>query len=172
MRDGQASGLGPRASGRNRSGRIVAVMACVLGGGCGRAEAVPGQAGPAGWAAIDGIAKAAGDAAKGDGVKVEAASAWGDEARGCYAVALELSGAGGSEDALAKQVADGATAAGLVVKDVANASGVLTMAFARAPYTGHARAELAKTGHIAARACFWNEREPAACEAACTGWLR
>ena len=168
----RASGLGPRASGRNRSGRIVAAIACALVTGCGRAEAVPGQAGPAGWTAIDGIAKAAGDSAKGDGVKVEAASAWGDPARGCYAVALELSGAGASEDAQAKQVADGAAAAGLAVKDVATTGGVLTLTFTHAPYTGHARAELAKTGHIAARACFWNEREPAACEAACAGWLR
>jgi hypothetical protein len=67
--------------------------------------------------------------------------------------------------------------AGIAVTDVvkptlttgpASDSGVLSLAFARAPYRGRLRAQIGKTGAYAVLACFWNEREPAACEAACT----
>jgi hypothetical protein len=50
------------------------------------------------------------------------------------------------------------------------AAGVLAFAFDKAPYQGRVRATLdGKT--VSALACFWNEREPAACEAACTALI-
>jgi hypothetical protein len=48
---------------------------------------------------------------------------------------------------------------------------VLSLAFERAPYHGKLRAQLAKDGAITALACFWNDREPAACAAGCTAMI-
>ena len=62
---------------------------------------------------------------------------------------------------------------GLTLSDVvkpdpkAPDAGVLMLSFARPPYRGKVRAPIAKTGAIAVLACFWNVREPVACEAAC-----
>jgi hypothetical protein len=46
---------------------------------------------------------------------------------------------------------------------------VLSLGFDRGIYRGMLRATLAKDGGIAALACFWNQREPAACEQGCKG---
>jgi hypothetical protein len=62
---------------------------------------------------------------------------------------------------------------GLTVADVVKPdpkvpdAGVLSLSFTRPPYRGKLRAPIAKTGAIAVLACFWNMREPIACEAAC-----
>ena len=50
-------------------------------------------------------------------------------------------------------------------------AGVLSLSFTRPPYRGKLRAPIAKTGAIAMLACFWNVREPIACEAACSQLL-
>jgi len=59
---------------------------------------------------------------------------------------------------------------GEVVKP-SSATGVLAFAFARPPYHGRVRAQLGD-GRIAATACFANQREPLACDAACTRLLQ
>jgi hypothetical protein len=51
------------------------------------------------------------------------------------------------------------------------ADGVLAFAFDRPPYHGRVRAHLA-AGRVRAIACFENQREPTACEAACTRVLQ
>jgi hypothetical protein len=48
---------------------------------------------------------------------------------------------------------------------------VLSLTFSRALYRGKLRATLAKDGKIAALACFWNNREPVACDQACTSMI-
>jgi len=143
-------------------------LAAVALAACSNAGAGPTiVVGPAGWSAIDAIATAAADAAKADGVTVEAAGAWGDVSRGCYAVALQLHGGGDTA-----KIVDGIGAAGIATREVVYAGDVVTLGVSRAPYDGRVSAEAGSDGHVDARACFWNEREPAACAAACAGWLR
>jgi hypothetical protein len=47
------------------------------------------------------------------------------------------------------------------------AAGLLSLAFAAEDHHGRVKAQIAKSGAIAVLACFWNQREAAACEAAC-----
>jgi hypothetical protein len=47
---------------------------------------------------------------------------------------------------------------------------VLAFRFARPPFRGRVRARLGH-GRITAIACFFNQREPTACDAACIGVL-
>ena len=127
---------------------------------------------PARWRALPAIAAAVTTAAAGDGTVVDAASAWGDPAAGCYAVWLDAHGPAAPAPALADQVLAGAAA--LAPADVvkpAGPDGELAFAFARPPYRGRIRARLG-SGRISAVACFGNQREPQACDAACAGVLQ
>jgi hypothetical protein len=175
-----------------RAGAALAVIAgFAAGAGCGQAGAAPEQvsgiAAPAGWEALPQVAAAA-KAALGARATVDGAEAWGEPAMGCYAVWLALR-ADGSAEAVGKQVMAGFTAlaaggsessgsgsgAGepLVVRDVAapeGDEGVLALAFERGEHRGRLRARLGG-GKLAALACFANQREPAACEPACTALL-
>lgn len=154
---------------------IAAVAACQA------SEATPvsggsGLTAPAGWQALPLVAKAAGDAAKASGISVDGTEAWGETARGCYAMWIALHGGGRAPDAMADQlvlsVKSEPALLGLLVHDVAKPaagakSGVLSLGFERGVYRGMLHASLVSDGHIAALACFWNQREPAACEEAC-----
>ena len=120
---------------------------------------------PAGWIAMPGVASAAIEALGGAAAKVTG-DAWGEPAMGCYAVAVGFA----AHDAKAL-LAD--VKAQVSVRDVVEppaAGGVLSFAFDKAPWSGRVRAIMA-TGEVAAVACFWNDREPVACEAACVGVL-
>ncbi|HSD91077.1 MAG TPA: hypothetical protein VLB44_26325 [Kofleriaceae bacterium] len=150
--------------------------------GCRASEAGPGSGltPPAGWKALPTLAKAATDAAAAARIVVDGAEAWGEPARGCYAGWLALAGGKGTPDKVADQLVASLTAepslAGITVRDVVKpaagaAAGILSLDFTHAPYTGKLRAQLARDGHIALLACFWNEREPVACETACTQLL-
>ena len=146
---------------------------------CGQAGAQPsatsGLTAPAGWIAIPEIATAAASAAKGGGVTVEGAEAWGDPARGCYGVWLALHGDGAS----AEQVLAGLGGQPVTLRDVVKpetGDGVVALGFdtttaagpnMRGTYHGRLRARIA-AGRITALACFANEREPTACEESCT----
>ncbi len=145
---------------------------------CGQAGAQPsatsGLTAPAGWIAIPEIATAAATAAKGGGVTVDGAEAWGDPARGCYGVWLALHGEGAS----AEQVLAGLGTQPITLRDVVKpetGDGIVSLGFetAKTPgtaYRGRLRARIA-AGKITALACFANEREPLACEGACTTLL-
>jgi len=158
--------------------RLVAAAAIAVIG-CRASEAGPGSGltPPAGWHALPSLATAATDAARNAGIKVEGAEAWGEPARGCYAAWMGLAGGKAAPEALADQLVTSLSAepslAGITVRDVVKpaagaAAGTLSLGFTRAPYTGTLRAQLVKDGHVALLACFWNEREPVACETACT----
>ena len=149
---------------------------------CRSSEAGPGSGlkPPEGWATLPTLATAASDAAKAGHLQVDGVEAWGEPARGCYAAWIAVRGTGGAPDVMADQLVRGLSAepalAGIVVRDVekpapASASGVLSLAFERAQYHGKLRAILAKDGKLAALACFWNLREPVACEQACNGLI-
>lgn len=179
----------------------VAAVACSTAGaepavpGPGAPSAPPaGFAGPrpAGWKQLPAISSAVAAAVRADGVTIDAVDAWGEPARGCYGVWLELHGGTGAaialaDDALASlQRAAGPTglhrrAAGsgapaaigspgpLVIDEVVKpttAEGVLAFRFTRSPYRGRVRAQLGR-GRVAAIACFGNQREPVDCEARC-----
>ena len=146
-------------------------------GACRASEAGPssGLSPPAGWKPLPELASAASDAAKHAGVTIDGAEAWGEPARGCYGAWLGVHGGTGSPAALADAML-ATIPPELAVTDVTRPSasgdtGVLTLSFARAPYTGRVRAQLARSGLISIVACFWNAREPSACEAACAPLL-
>jgi hypothetical protein len=144
---------------------------------CGRAEAVPAPPlqPPAAWQPLPELAAAVADAAKGDGVTVDGSAAWGERAMGCYAAWLQIRGKAAAPDTIAQQVIAGLpanTTTRDVVQPAAGADrGVLSLAFEHGGYHGKLRAQLAKDGTTSALACFWNEREPAACDAGCTALI-
>ncbi len=167
-----------RAGGVLRAIGLLAIGS-VAAIGCRASEANPGSGltPPAGWQAQPALAAAATEAAKSDGVTVEASEAWADPARGCYAAWIAWTGAAGAPeklaDALVLAVSSEKSLEGIAVRDVAKPTpganaGVVSLAFERAPYRGTVRAQLTRDGHVAALACYWNQREPAACEAACS----
>ena len=175
-----ASGLEPQASMRRALCLLVAI---VLGlGGCRASEAGPGSGltPPAGWQALPSLATAASEAAKSGGTAVDGVEAWGEPSRGCYAAWIALRGSGGAPDAMADQLVRSLSVEpalmGILIRDVVKpaagaTSGVLSLAFERGVYRGKLRATLAKDGKLAALACFWNFREPIACDHACNGLL-
>jgi hypothetical protein len=131
---------------------------------------------PAAWQQLPELAAAAADALAASGAGVAGRAAWGDPARGCYAAWLELRGGQGGAEAIAARLLDGVTAepalSGIAVREVVapaagTTTGVLAFAFTRVPYEGRVRAAIGPGGHIGALACFWNEREPIACEGGC-----
>ena len=149
---------------------------------CGQAGAQPsatsGLKAPVGWIAIPEIATAVAAAAKTEGTTVDGAEAWGDPARGCYGVWLAIHGDGASaEQVLAGLASQPITTTNIVKPE--STDGVVALSFetTAAPgtsvggtYRGRLRARLA-AGQITALACFANEREPIACETACTSLL-
>lgn len=161
--------------------RLIALA--LLASACRASEAGPtsGLVTPAGWQAMPSLESAVTDAAKAGKLAVDGVEAWGDPARGCYSAWLALSGERGAPDVLAAKIVANLTSepalAGIIVTDVvapvtgANA-GVLSLAFTRPPYRGRLRAQIGgltgdKTASYAVLACFWNQREPLACETAC-----
>lgn len=178
----------------------VAAVACSTAGaepaGPGVPSAPPaGFAGPrpTGWKQLPAISSAVAAAARADGVTIDAVDAWGEPARGCYGVWLELHGGTAAaapalaDDALAslqraagpgglrdRAAGSGAPAASgspnpLVIDEVVKpttAEGVLAFRFTRSPYRGRVHAQLGR-GRVAAIACFGNQREPVDCEARC-----
>jgi len=129
-----------------------------------------GIAPPVGWTSLPEIATAVGAAARAEGVTVDGAEAWGEPAMGCYAAWVGLHG----EGATSQQVMQGLEAAKLTLTDVVKPElgddGLITLAFERAPYRGHLRVRVAAPA-LTMLACFANDREPAACELACTPLL-
>ena len=117
---------------------------------------------PAGWVSLPALALAGRGA-----IEKSTADAWGEPAMGCYATALTFPERGPVR-ALLDDVKKAAS-----VRDVVEpsaAGGVLSFAFDKDPYKGRVRANLdGRT--VTALACFWNDREPAACEAACTAMI-
>ncbi|MDX2090473.1 MAG: hypothetical protein SFX73_21625 [Kofleriaceae bacterium] len=145
---------------------------------CGHAGAEPpveqpvasGIAAPTGWEALPDVAKAVAAAARGPGVAVDGSEAWGERARGCYAMWLAMHGEGASATA----ILDGIAAEGITTRELVtpqnSTEGVVSFAFDKGVYKGHLRARIA-AGKITALACFANDREPKACEAPCTALL-
>ena len=153
--------IGPRASGLGLRPALMIAIAT----GCGHADAQPGTPPP--WPAIPEIASSANDAAKAAGLSVATAGAWGDRARGCYAISIDLRGGSAST---AQELVAALAADGIATSDVAGTD-IVTMAIARAPYRGRLRAA-ASGDELGVRACFWSDREPDACAKTCTEWLR
>lgn len=170
----------------------VALVACSAAGADPAASAGGGAARPPGWKQQPSMATAVSAAARANGVVIDAVDAWGDPAAGCHAIWLALHGGAGDAPALAEQVLEGLRSTvqsalpggpaaakagarpGISISEVAKPTGptgVLALGFARPPYRGRVRAQLGG-GRITAIACFANQREPVACEAACALVLR
>jgi len=140
----------------------------LLGLAACRADAAPssGVHVPATWRAMPELA-----AAVASGGHAAAGEAWGDPAAGCYAAWLAVRGEAVGADAILAEVRRDAP--GITLTDVVKPQGPgkLAFSFERAPYHGRVRATVASDGEIAALACFWNDREAAACALACTSVL-
>ena len=154
---------------------LVALVACSDAG----AQTPSGIKAPDGWQSQPKIAKAASEAFAGPKgkPKLEAVEAFGEPAMGCYALWMTMSGSGDAKD-LAEQLLRGLVddkakdqpKRKLEIKDVVKptaAEGVLSLGFESAPYKGRLRARMGK-GKITALACFGSQREPIACDTACT----
>ncbi len=144
---------------------LIATLASL--GACGRASGEPssGIAPPAGWRALPELASAIGAAAKLDGVQ-----AWGEPSQGCYAVAIVAVGGGD----LAGELLAALNAERVLTTEVVKPTGdsnLLAFTLERAPYRGKVRAQI-ESDRVSALACYHNEREPVACEAACATFLR
>jgi len=161
---------------------IGAAAIAVALGGCRASEAGPGSglSAPAGWKSLPSLATAARDAAKASGFTVDVVEAWGETSRGCYGAWISLATRAARPAKLADELVQGIQTdpalSGIVVTDIVKPtvnfdSDVLSLTFDRRPYRGKLRARLVKDGHVTTLACFWNEREPAACEAACNQLL-
>jgi len=161
---------------------MAMLAVAVAAGGCRASEASSGSGitPPEGWRALPSLAQAAAEAARTAHVTLDGVEAWGETSRGCYAAWFALRGSGGAPDAMAQQLVASLSADpalfGIVLRDVqkpapGGKTGVMILAFERGLYRGTVRASLATDGKIAALACFWNQREPAACEQACAPLL-
>jgi hypothetical protein len=174
----------------------IALAACSAAGADPVGAPSRERAHPESWKQLPSIAMAVGAAARAEGVAIDAVDAWGERANGCYAVWLALRGTSGDAPVLADQVlaglararvarsaGSGAGSAGSGAGSGAGSSstgelqitelakpvgreGVLSFAFASAPYRGRLRAQLGG-GRIDAVACFGNQRAPLACDVAC-----
>jgi hypothetical protein len=72
-------------------------------------------------------------------------------------------------DALVKSLGAAKIEVRDVVKPASGAvAGTVSFVFEQAPYQGKLRGQLVKDGRMTLLACFWNAREPIACETACT----
>ncbi|MBA3458637.1 MAG: hypothetical protein H0T46_01650 [Deltaproteobacteria bacterium] len=143
-------------------------LALVALAGCSPAGAQPSPASgitpPAGWQALPDLAKQVVDATKATG-----SEAWGETARGCYAVWFTLKGAGAKVDAVLAGLAAEKIATTNVVTPESD-DGVIAASFTKGSYGGRLRARIAGDT-ITALACFANEREPKTCESPCTTLL-
>ena len=152
--------------------RLIAVL-LVACADAGAQPPMPSPKPPAGWTPQPAIVTAAKDAL-GKKTTVDALEAFGDPAMGCYSVWMAVRGSG---KALAEQLVKGLTEPDkkqpkrkVTIKDVVKPAadeGLLALSFESAPYTGRLRARLGK-GRITALACWSAQREPAACDQACT----
>ena len=148
---------------------LVRLAALALVASCGRASGDTGAAAsgitpPAGWRALPELATAIGAKAELDGIE-----AWGEPARGCYAVWIAARGGGDLAGELLAALATEKVATTDVVKP-AGASGVLAFTLERGAYRGRVRAQV-DGGSVSALACYHNEREPLGCEATCAALL-
>jgi hypothetical protein len=129
-------------------GLLIAALALGACRGASAASSPPSYA-PAGWIELPSVAKAA---RAQPGMR---AAAWGDPAAGCYLVIASATGA--KEDAATAQaLLDGELAHG----DLAGVTGL----------RGKTRGWSVASGDdvvSTAAACVYNDREPAACAAAC-----
>lgn len=157
--------------------RLALIGSIAAVGACGQAGAQPtappvapsGITTPTGWAELPELAKTVRDATKADGVTVEGVEAWGETARGCYAVWFALAGSGANADAVIAGLAAEKLATSNVVKPESG-DGVTAVTFANPRYTGRLRVRT-QGGKLTALACFANRREPMTCEAPCTSLL-
>jgi hypothetical protein len=106
--------------------------------------------------------------------------AWGEPSRGCYLAVVELHGKRRDTIPTLKKELEAAVGEGVEItawtsSPDAEDSSQIEARFTGKGFTGQLRAQLIldrqRIGHALAAACFYNDREPAACENACTPLL-
>ena len=108
------------------------------------------------------------------------AHAWGEPSRGCYLAVVELHGKRrdsipGLKKELEAAVGEGVELTAWTTSPDAEDSSQIEARFTGKGMTGQLRAQLMldrrQVPHALAAACFYNDREPATCENACTPLL-
>jgi hypothetical protein len=136
---------------------------------------------PADWKELPEVAATAVTAARGvlDDATVHA-HAWGEPSRGCYLAVVELHGKRRDSIATLKKELQASVGEGVELTDWttspdAEDSSQVEARFTGKGLTGQLRVQLIldrqRIPHALAAACFYNDREPATCENACTPLL-
>ena len=132
---------------------------------------------PPGWAALPEVA-GAGLAGVDEAMRARTVvRAWGEPSLGCFATVVEIAGSRNEHMARVAETFRATMASGAQVDGwtFADATGEVTATITRGVLHGSVRGRMATdvTGapHGAFLACFYNEREPARCQAACADML-
>lgn len=181
----------------DRHALIAAVWAAAVAAGCQGASAESTAGGgeppawspeprhgidvPADWKELPDVAAASVTAARNllDGVAAHG-HAWGEPSRGCYLAVVELHGRRRDSIATLKKelqaaVGEGVELTSWTTSPDAEDSSEIEARFTGKDLTGQLRIQLIldrqRIPHAVAAACFYNDREPATCENACTPLL-
>ncbi|HUQ05048.1 MAG TPA: hypothetical protein VM261_21245 [Kofleriaceae bacterium] len=134
---------------------------------------------PAGWVPLPEVADAglaaAKDAARG---RVTVVRSWGEPSLGCFATVVEIAGtraehAARIAESFRATLATDAQIEGWTFTDgpAAETTATLTRGAMKGSVRGRFAIDAAGVPSAAFAACFYNERDPARCQAACTGLL-
>jgi hypothetical protein len=134
---------------------------------------------PPGWRPQPPLAEAGMTAAsRGAGGRAIAVEAWGDPGLGCFVTLVAVTGTRGEKVATIAAELETTLAAGFQVADwsvidgqVAELSGRIVGTDRRGAVRGHVVVSPAGVPRAVVAACFYNEREPVRCDAACTALL-
>lgn len=135
---------------------------------------------PADWKELPEVAAAAVAAARGilEDV-VTHGHAWGEPSRGCYLAVVELHGKRRDSIASLKKELEATVGAGVEITGWTSSPDAEDSSEVEARFTGtlsgqlraHLVLDRQRIPHALAAACFYNDRQPAACENACTPLL-
>ena len=128
---------------------------------------------PAGWTPLSALADAARAATIDEaGARPITVEAWGDTVRGCFATAIAIGLRSADAPALATELRT-ALATSIAIDDWREGNGVVSARLAKPGWHGTLRGLVSARTELRATvfACFYNDRAPARCEAACTSLL-
>jgi hypothetical protein len=134
---------------------------------------------PAGWVTLPAVAQAGQIAAKvAARDRPLVVRSWGQPSLGCFATIVEITStraehAARLAESFRATLASDGPVDGWTVTDgpTAEASATLTRGALTGAVRGRLATDAAGVPHAVFAACFYNEREPARCQAACTGLL-
>lgn len=158
---------------RRASALALALVAPAVARADRPAPTLPALAVPATWTEQPTVADAARTAMGAGGQRARAVAAWGDPVKGCFATAVAIELAAGEAPTRFGDELRAALAAGLTVDGWTVEPGGLRARLSRQGWHGQIRARVTTRtgGRATVVACFYNDRAPARCAAACDAVL-